>query len=149
MVDEGLLYKVKLKADVNINYEGGSVEIQKSMWHYDLIERLSSADKVETDRLAITDSIQANLEVQAAEYGLSVMDYQVADTFGNLPAKIVDNENSEDYELVNELSECDEPVNDCHDEESIWIDVMIDHDNNTPTEEEDVLLTIMAEDAGH
>ncbi|HHZ70989.1 MAG TPA: hypothetical protein EYN54_12080 [Methylococcaceae bacterium] len=151
LVDEGLLYKVKLKAEVTINYEGGSVTIDKKMWHYDLIEKLSSADKVEADRLAITDSIQADLELQAAEYGLSVMDYQVADTFDNLPPKLI-NELSDidiDNELVNELSECDEPVNDIDDEESIWIEVMIDHANNVPTEEESVLLNIMAEEAGH
>lgn len=127
MVEEGLLYKVNKLAEVTIKYKGAAygVTINKNMWHYDLIENYSSAKEVIAKRLSIEDDKEADIDSQE----LSDIDI--------------------DNDLVNELSECDEPVNDIDDEESIWIDIMIDHANDTTTEEEDALLAIMAEDAGH
>ena len=51
MVEEKLLFKVKLKANVIIEYKTGNVTINKNIWHYGLTEKLSSADNVEAERL--------------------------------------------------------------------------------------------------
>jgi len=70
MVDEGLLFKVKLKSEVSINYTGGIVTIDKSVWHYGLIDSLSSEEErfnidlmIEYDSNIATEEEQALIDV--------------------------------------------------------------------------------------
>ena len=62
LVDEKLLFKVKLIAGVTVCYEEGVSHIKKNVWHYDLIERECSAEDINAKRQAIEADKQADID---------------------------------------------------------------------------------------
>lgn len=89
MVDEGLLYKVKMLDIVTMNYKGGQVDIEKMMWRYDLIENKSTVEDIKVNHFLQDKAKAEKLEADAAEYGLDVGDYLTARGFGKLPPKTI------------------------------------------------------------
>lgn len=123
MVEEGLLFKIRFKTEVSIYFQEGSTTNNVNVWHYDLIAKQSSVKDIEARRLVAELDKQPDIDTQEDDIDI-------------------------DSDLVNELSECDEDVNDSDDEESIWLEIMIDHAEDKPSEEEQVLYEIMADEAG-